>query len=175
MIKPKADWRAVDSPKKRMDEFVLFTFLLFTGKKNKFVHSFFGRIYCASKLLQVLSDLQYQKLKIDFERIFDASFILIVEVVNVGHYNAKKKQIGDLEIIHCYVEPFGICRYVWTSYQDMLQSKEKKPINFLHIIEILLCIHTLGTLILTFIINQQSSKYLKKNLFTLELQIQREF
>ena len=37
-IKPKADWRAVDSPKKRTNEFVLFAFLLFTANKtNSFV------------------------------------------------------------------------------------------------------------------------------------------
>ena len=37
-IKPKADWHAVDSPKKRANEFVLFAFLLFTANKtNPFV------------------------------------------------------------------------------------------------------------------------------------------
>ena len=37
-VKPKADWLAVDSPKKQTDKFVLFTFLLFTAKKpNSFV------------------------------------------------------------------------------------------------------------------------------------------
>ena len=37
-IKPKADWRAVDSPKKRTNEFDFFDFLLFTAKKpNSFV------------------------------------------------------------------------------------------------------------------------------------------
>ena len=30
----KADWRAIDSPKKRTDEFVLFAFLLFTANKS---------------------------------------------------------------------------------------------------------------------------------------------
>ena len=34
----KADWRAIDSPKKRTDEFVLFAILLFTANKsNSFV------------------------------------------------------------------------------------------------------------------------------------------
>ena len=32
-IKPKADWRAIDSPKKRPNKFVLFDFLLFRAKK----------------------------------------------------------------------------------------------------------------------------------------------
>ena len=42
-IKPKADLRALDSPKKQTNEFVLFfAFLLFTAKKNKFVHRFLG-------------------------------------------------------------------------------------------------------------------------------------
>ena len=33
-IKPKANWRAVDSPKKRTNEFVLFAFLLLTANKT---------------------------------------------------------------------------------------------------------------------------------------------
>ena len=42
-IKPKADWRAVDSPKKGVNEFILFAFLLFTtNKSNLFVRSFLG-------------------------------------------------------------------------------------------------------------------------------------
>ena len=37
-IKPKADWRAADSPKKQTNEFVFVAFLLFTAKKqNSFV------------------------------------------------------------------------------------------------------------------------------------------
>ena len=37
-IKPKADWHAVDSPKKLMNKFVLFAFLLFmVNKTNLFV------------------------------------------------------------------------------------------------------------------------------------------
>ena len=43
-IKPKADWPAVDSCKKRRNEFVLFAFLAFHRKQNKFVCSCFGRI-----------------------------------------------------------------------------------------------------------------------------------
>ena len=34
-IKPKADWRAADSPKKQTNEFVFVAFLLFTAKKKK--------------------------------------------------------------------------------------------------------------------------------------------
>ena len=36
-IKPKAGWRAVDSPKKRTNEFVFVAFLLFTAEPNSFV------------------------------------------------------------------------------------------------------------------------------------------
>ena len=37
-IKPEEDWRAVDSPKKESNEFVLFVFLLFMANKtNSFV------------------------------------------------------------------------------------------------------------------------------------------
>ena len=64
-IKPRADWRAIDSPKKRTNEFLFFLlyspeiletwnfdfkFQVFPdghGKKTKFVSSFFGRIYGA--------------------------------------------------------------------------------------------------------------------------------
>ena len=41
-IKPKADWRAVDSPKKRTNEFVLFAFLLFTANKTNLFVRFLG-------------------------------------------------------------------------------------------------------------------------------------
>ena len=35
----KADWRAIDSPKQRTDDFLLFAFLLFTeNKSNSSVH-----------------------------------------------------------------------------------------------------------------------------------------
>ena len=54
LIKLKADWRDVDSPKKGMNESFLFAFLLFTANKT---NVFFGRIYGASILLFVISDL----------------------------------------------------------------------------------------------------------------------
>ena len=38
----KADWRAIDSPKKRTDEFDLFAFLLFTANKSNSSVRFFG-------------------------------------------------------------------------------------------------------------------------------------
>ena len=38
----KADWRAIDSPKKRTDEFVLFAFLLFTANKSNLSVRFLG-------------------------------------------------------------------------------------------------------------------------------------
>ena len=38
----KADWGAIDSPKKRTDEFVLFAFLLFTANKSNSFVRFFG-------------------------------------------------------------------------------------------------------------------------------------
>ena len=34
-IKPKADWRAADSPKKQTNEFVFVAFLLVTAKKKE--------------------------------------------------------------------------------------------------------------------------------------------
>ena len=41
-IKSKADWRAIDSPKNRTDEFVLFAFLLFTANKSNSSVRFLG-------------------------------------------------------------------------------------------------------------------------------------
>ena len=38
----KADLRAIDSPKKRMDKFVLFAFLLFTANKSNSSVRFLG-------------------------------------------------------------------------------------------------------------------------------------
>ena len=38
----KADWRAIDSPKKQMDKFVLFAFLLFTANKSNSSVCFLG-------------------------------------------------------------------------------------------------------------------------------------
>ena len=38
----KADWRGIDSPKKRTDEFVLFAFLLFTANKSNSSVRFLG-------------------------------------------------------------------------------------------------------------------------------------
>ena len=38
----KADWRAIDSPKKRTDEFILFAFLLFTANKSNSSVRFLG-------------------------------------------------------------------------------------------------------------------------------------
>jgi hypothetical protein len=39
----KADWRAIDSPKKRTEEFVLFAFLLFTANKSNSFVRFLGK------------------------------------------------------------------------------------------------------------------------------------
>ena len=53
-----ADWRAIDSLKKRMDEFVLIAFFTINGKQIRFVRLFFGRIYGVPICFSVLSDLQ---------------------------------------------------------------------------------------------------------------------
>ena len=52
-IKPKADWRAADSPKKRTNKFVFVAFLLFTAKK----HKVFWENLRRANLLSVLSDI----------------------------------------------------------------------------------------------------------------------
>ena len=53
----KADWRAIDSPKKQTDEFVLFAFLLFTANKSNLFVLFLGESTGAPILLSVLSDI----------------------------------------------------------------------------------------------------------------------
>ena len=55
-IKPKADWRAVDSPKKRMNEFELFA--VKSKKANKTNHLFgFWENLCRANLLSKLTDI----------------------------------------------------------------------------------------------------------------------
>ena len=55
-IKPKADWRAVDSPKKQMNEFVLFA--VNSKKQTKQIRLFvFRENLRRINLLWVLSDL----------------------------------------------------------------------------------------------------------------------
>ena len=45
-IKLKADWHGLDSPKKWMNKFVLFTFLLFTANKKKCLFDFWENLNC---------------------------------------------------------------------------------------------------------------------------------
>ena len=75
----------------------------------------------------------------DFERIFDASFILRVEVVNVGHYNAKKSRLGTLKSFIVMLNPLAYVG-MYGHHIRIGYRANKKPRNFLHIIEILLCI-----------------------------------
>ena len=55
-IKPKADWRAVDSPKKQTNKFVFFAFSLFTANKTNSFLRFLGESMVPILLL-VLSDV----------------------------------------------------------------------------------------------------------------------
>ena len=49
-LKPKADLRAIDSPKELTDEFVLFAFLLFTANKSNQIRLFvfYENLRCAN-------------------------------------------------------------------------------------------------------------------------------
>ena len=53
----KADWRAMDSPKKTNGQICFVCFFTLHGKQIKFVRSFFGRIYGAPICISVLSYL----------------------------------------------------------------------------------------------------------------------
>ena len=66
-IKPKTDWRAVDSPKKRTNEFAFFDMKSCYVVKSNAVRSFFGRIYGAPFCLQFY--LTFSKSKIIFAGI----------------------------------------------------------------------------------------------------------
>ena len=70
-IKPKTDCHVVDSPKNKRTN--LFYFFHFHGKQNKFVRSFFGRIFDAPKLLLVLTDLyaSYVLKKVNVVKLLD--------------------------------------------------------------------------------------------------------
>ena len=56
-IKPKTDWRAVDSPKKMNERICFVCFFTLHGKQIKFVHSFFVRIYGSPICFSKLTDL----------------------------------------------------------------------------------------------------------------------
>ena len=49
----KADWRAIDSPKKRTDEFVLFAFLLFTANKSNSSVHFLGESTARQSVFEI--------------------------------------------------------------------------------------------------------------------------
>ena len=48
----KADWHAIDSPKKQTNEFVLFAFLLFTANKSNSSVRFLGESTARQSALQ---------------------------------------------------------------------------------------------------------------------------
>jgi hypothetical protein len=61
----KADWRSIDSPKKRTEEFVLFAFLLFSANKSNLSVCFLGEstvcqsafwVYLTFNLKMILKD-----------------------------------------------------------------------------------------------------------------------
>ena len=56
-IKPKADWRSVDSPKKRTKELVLLCFSLFTTKNKQICLFVFWVNLRHANLLKLLFDL----------------------------------------------------------------------------------------------------------------------
>ena len=71
----KADWRAIDSPKKRTGEFVLFAFLFFTANKSNSSVRFFWRIYGSPICFLKLTDLQDVKYKTHLKLIWYLIFI----------------------------------------------------------------------------------------------------
>ena len=62
----KADWRAVDSSKKQMEEFVLFAYLLFTAKKNKSSIRFLGESDWCNLLFGFIWPLAFCYMLIEF-------------------------------------------------------------------------------------------------------------
>ena len=67
----KEDWRAIDTPKKRMDEFVLFAFLLFTANKSNSSVCFLGESMARQSVLRfylTFSDLFFLFFRIDYNK-----------------------------------------------------------------------------------------------------------
>ena len=61
----KADWRAMDSPKKTNGQICFVCFFTLHGKQIKLVSSFFGRIYGSPICFSISSDL-YIEFKVNF-------------------------------------------------------------------------------------------------------------
>jgi hypothetical protein len=55
----KANWRAINSPKKRMDEFVLFAFLLFKANKSNSSVRFLGESTARQSAFQFYLTFRY--------------------------------------------------------------------------------------------------------------------
>ena len=92
----KADWHAIDSPKKRTDEFVLFAFLLFTANKSNSSVRFLGestarqsafRFYLTFRGIQfekfTMSLVTLTQVKIDYQT---QSLFSIQTWWSVGHF-----------------------------------------------------------------------------------------
>ena len=77
----KADWCTIDSPKKRMDEFVLFAFLLFTANKSHSFVRFFGRMR-ANLLFGFIWPLVSVKSTV---KIFFSIFVAFLENTNFNN------------------------------------------------------------------------------------------
>ena len=60
----KADWGAIDSPKKRMDDFVLFPFLLFTANKQIRPFIFWENLQLTNLLFKIYWPLAFLVLKV---------------------------------------------------------------------------------------------------------------
>ena len=89
-IKPKADWCAVDSPKTRTKEFVLFAFLLFTAN-NSFMYLTFRIYQSIVCFLQKRQTNYFWISKISYYKILKSDLSLLNRN-SLYHYNFCDKR-----------------------------------------------------------------------------------
>ena len=90
-MKPKADWRPLDSPKKRRNKFDLFAMKNKKEKKNKFVRLFFWEKLADHKLLMRLTDLY-------LGQIYGGDFAKFCGPLRIYELNNASISTGSLSI-----------------------------------------------------------------------------
>ena len=110
-IKPKADWHAVNSPKKRTNKFVLFAFLLFTANKTnsffRFLEESTWRQSCFLFHLTFSTSISYKKML--------KSFFDILLYLNRSGKVVKNKELKTTERLKIILN--SITTKVVTNYE----------------------------------------------------------
>ena len=113
-IKSRADWRAIDSPKKRPNKFVLFDFLLLWAKRINCSFIFGGNLQCPNLLMVQSFDSRKSYLGNSFWR----SIFLIQDLYSFLHL--------------CLSQKFPTAFWNFVSFSEYLNFHEIHP-HFLNI------------------------------------------